>query len=228
MSDKLTSIVFLAVVALFLVGFLVSITIVIVRRIGRVPVYKRAAAKFGWEFRGDSEEAIGALKATLDPTLFAMRTGKHELRHVITGNAGGTTFRIARYSYASSSPFGRTRQANTYTLLVFPRKTGGQGLWFTHRRTGALAAAAERMAAGQLSSVDSRGWSWALVSSLDNFSRMALGESDGRELEELTGPGDSVFVFADSIVYTRQGEFRAAWAETVPKVIGTLARVFDR
>ena len=226
MSEKMKSILFLGFVALILVGFLVSITILIVRRAGRGQVYKRVAAKYGWSNKENAQESVEAVRRILEPTLFAMRKGKHEISQVISGQTGGTDFNLVRYHYRELSPHEETQRGNTYVLLVFPRRVSGPELWFTHRQKGVLAAVAERVAGSRLKTVDDPAWSWALVSSSESFSGMDLDSTDGHSLEELTEPGDSVFIFADTIVYSSQGELRSSWAETVSAKIGALVRIF--
>jgi hypothetical protein len=265
MSEKVTSILFLAIVALVLVGFAVSITILLVKRLGRGGAFRSAAAKYGWTYSGNSQRAISDVEAILTPTIYELQPGKHEVNYVTTGRSGGVDFRLLRYHHQTETALAGRGRGGTYTLLILGPgalrgdKSGAPRIvdmrivemrsgdpiefWFTHRLKGKLAAFAEgfagarvavtrvavtRVAGSDLAVPDDPAWEWSLFSSLEAFDKMDLHGAAGHALEELTEPGDAVFVHQNSIILGRQGELRASMAEAVPRIIATLMRVLTR
>jgi hypothetical protein len=255
MSEKVTSILFLAIVAVVLVGFAVSITILLVKRIGRSGAFRLAAAKYGWKYSGNSQRAISDVEAILTPTIYQIQPGKHEINYVTTGRSGGVDFRLVRYHHQTETALAGRGRGGTYTLLILgpgalrgdksgdPRNSaprivdmrivemrGGDPIefWFTHRLKGKLAAFAEGSAGARVAVPDDPAWEWSLFSSLEAFDKLDLHGAAGHALEELTEPGDAVFVHRDSIILGRQGELTGSMAEAVPRIIATLMRVLTR
>ena len=228
MSERVTSILFLAIVGLSFVGMVVGIIIAIIRRVGRSGAYKAAAARYGWTYSGNSPEAVAAVERILKPTIYTLQEGKHAVSNVISGVSAATHFQLVRYHYVSKSAHAETRRSSVNILLIFPRDAAGPEFWFMHRLKGALAAVAEWVVSSTLSVPTDPAWSWSLVSSLEAFADIGFRGGEGRTLEELTAPGDAIFFYADTIIYSSQGELVTSLAEAVAERITTLQKLLKR
>ena len=241
MNEKVTSILFLAIVVLVFVGFVVGITLALVKRLGRGGAFKSAAAKYGWVYVGNSSDAISAVEEILEKTVYQIQPGKHEVSCLTTGRRGGIDFRLVRYHYQTVSTLAGHGRGGVYTLLILgPGTTGtgdtgeqrgaSTGFWFMHRPKGKLAGAATVVASAVsgLSVPPDPAWEWSLFSSLEAFDRMGFDGAAGHTLEERTEPGDAVFVYPGAIILGRQGEFSAAMAAAVPGMIANLMRLLSK
>ncbi|MBU8913206.1 MAG: hypothetical protein KOO61_04230 [Spirochaetales bacterium] len=225
MNADITSIVFLVILVLVPVGMVTGIVILIVKKIRNRGGLSIVAKRLGWDEDGDTQAAIGTLGALLEPTLFATRpSGSHKINQAAAGTVNGSMCGVAEYHYQGPDNMQQRRIGHTYSLLIVGRKTAGPELMLQHRQKGALAAVAEKMAGGQLTPASVEGWSWALVSSNEHLASLPSVANAGRVLEQATAPGDSIFLFPEIIVWTRQGEITRSWAEGVPEMISVLSR----
>ena len=230
MNEQITSIVFLAFLVLVPVGMVAGIIIAIVRRSRQRGGWKSVAQSRGWRWLGSSNSATGQLRAILEPTLFALRKGRHLISDVVLGTDSGTEFWLARYRYNSGTAYGRRRQAGIYGLTVFPRTTDGPEFWLQHRLSespgfigGAIASKLESLAekipaSGMVASPDPN-WSWSLVSSAENLAKMGFPAGAADSLKSETQPGDFVFFLRGYVMVARTGDPESSWAEEAPALM---------
>jgi hypothetical protein len=224
MDTDITSIVFLAFLVLIPLGMITGIIILIVKKAGGRSGLKSIAERLGWEYRGSSPDAVSEVDAMLEPTLFAIREGRHEISTIASGSSNGERCWITEYHYRSLNPYREHRRSGIYSVLIIERKSDGPDLMIQHRMKGPLAAVAEKLVAGALGPASAPDWSWALTSSDEELNSLPRAAGTGQLLQENTLPGDMIAFFPKIVVWTRSRGITRQWADEVPGMISLLSR----
>ena len=221
MNADLGSIVFLAFFILVPLGMVAGIIYLIVRKARGRSAAGSVARDLGWE---ETDSAASGLRTLLEPTLFAMRSGRHDLRSVSSGEVGGMRCWIAEYHYRAPGAQRETRRGGVYSLLVMELDSGPKDLMVQHRQSGALASLAEKAAGARVMPATLAGWEWAIVSSNDDLRALAGGVAFGEALKNATIPGDTLFFLDHLTVWSRSDSITSKWAGLVPEMIELLQR----
>lgn len=208
MNDKIQALLFLTVIAFFILGFIFSIFYIIIKSISSNPKIRQLALLHEWYYYRNENihsESLHNLLNKLENTLYKKRNWlNHNLTQIINGHYNKIEFWFAYYHAVSKNHIKGEGYNQNLSLYILPRTQKGSDLFLLHKTKRIKNHPVEqivRKIERTLEVPDNKELDWILVSDKSALNQMALTDSQYHEikndLEEMYG----IYFLDDLVIY---------------------------
>ena len=222
MNERTQSILFLAIIALFFIGFIFSLIYLMTMRIRALYKMDNLAAKYNWKYYLNDTSGNKELTDFIDhlkKTFYSTRPGlKHKLFHIINGEYKSAKFWSAYYHAASINHMPGKGYGQELTIFVLPRLHSGSQLLLLKRTKIMKMLPLEKMAelwGSKMEVPDSPALQWLLVSDKKALEKMNLTSSQYENIQENFKDLYGIYFLDSIVVYMIQNHRNAKAIENL-------------